>query len=245
MSNDVVEVPIEYKHSWSQTEMHNEIEGNGRTEDINEDNSVSSKESEDKRIKKKPEWMTSGEYVYLVRDTANPELYHKAIKSDDQESWLAAMEEKLLSLAENKTWVLVNRPTDAQAARALHQPTKSDWKKVKKIFKHLKGTASHGIIYKRQDDLKIYSDADFVGDIATRRSTSGIVATYSGGTVSWSSRLQRSVALSTTEAEIMAASETAKEAIWLKRLIYELHSERYKPMLFVDSASTVKLAKNP
>lgn len=115
-----------------------------------------------------------------------------------------------------------------KTARALHQPTRRDWNDVKKIFKYLKGTANHGIIYKGQDDLKIYSDADFAGDIKTRRSTSGVIALYSGGAVSWSSRLQRSVALSTTEAEIMAASEAAKEAIWLKRLIYELLNESCK-----------------
>lgn len=77
--------------------------------------------------------------------------------------------------------------------------------------------------------------------------TTGVVAMYGGGAISWTSQLQKSVALSTTEAEIVAASEGAKELIWLKRLLFELLiiSPDQKPTLFVDSTSAVKLAKNP
>ena len=59
-------------------------------------------------------------------------------------------------------------------------------------------------------------------DVDTSRSTSGYVMTYAGGAVSWQSRMQKSVALSTTEAEYMAAVEAGKEVIWMKDFIGEL-----------------------
>jgi hypothetical protein len=64
--------------------------------------------------------------------------------------------------------------------------------------------------------------ADFAGYVRTRRSISGIVAVYAGSAVAWSSQLQWSVAMSTTEAEFIAASEGAIELLWLKRLLGEL-----------------------
>jgi hypothetical protein len=65
--------------------------------------------------------------------------------------------------------------------------------------------------------------------------------------VSWTSQLQKTTALSTTEAEIIAASEGAKELVWLKRLLSELLSDfaRRTPVLYIDSASALKLTKNP
>lgn len=92
-SNDVVEVPVEYEHSSSQTEMQSEIEDSEDTEEVSdEDASVFSEELEDKasssskRTRKKPGWMTSGEYVCLAQDTSLPKLYQEAIESEDQKS---------------------------------------------------------------------------------------------------------------------------------------------------------------
>ena len=64
--------------------------------------------------------------------------------------------------------------------------------------------------------LRAFSDAHFAGDIKTRRSMSGMVAVYAGTAIAWSSQLQWSVALSTTEAAFIAASEGAKGLLWLK-----------------------------
>jgi hypothetical protein len=65
--------------------------------------------------------------------------------------------------------------------------------------------------------------------------------------VSWTSQLQKTTALSTTEAESIAASEGAKELVWLKRLLSELLSDfaRRRPVLYIDNASAFKLIKNP
>ena len=65
-------------------------------------------------------------------------------------------------------------------------------------------------------------DASVAGDVDTRRSTTGYVFKISGGSVSWQSRMQTSVALSSMEVEYMAASAAAQEAMWLNRLLHQL-----------------------
>jgi hypothetical protein len=113
----------------------------------------------------------------------------------------------------------------------------------------LQGTSNYGIRFqaKGQDDrLVVYSDADFAGDKTNRRSRSGVVSMSAGGALSWLSQLQTSVALSTTEAELMAASEGAKEAIWLQKLFRELTDfEAKSTLLLIDNLSCVKLTRNP
>jgi len=71
----------------------------------------------------------------------------------------------------------------------------------------------------------VFSDADFAGDKVTRRSTTGVIAIVANDAVSWTSQLQKTTALSTTDAQIIAASEGAKELVWLKRLLSELLSD--------------------
>ena len=67
--------------------------------------------------------------------------------------------------------------------------------------------------------LMAYSDSDFAGNLDRRRSTTGSIITYSGGAISWMSRRQRCVALSNTEAEYIAISETAKDIVWTRRML--------------------------
>lgn len=78
-----------------------------------------------------------------------------------------------------------------------------------------------------------------------RRSTSGVVCCYGGGIVSWLSHRQISVAICTTEAEIIAASEVSKELIWLKRIYADLADCSEVPNLRVDNEAAVRLAHNP
>eukprot|EP00253_Pinus_taeda_P026498 PITA_26498 len=90
-----------------------------------------------------------------------------------------------------------------------------------------------------------YVDSDFARDVDKRRSTSGYVFTLAGGAISWMSKLQNIVALSTTEAEYVATSHTCKEAIWLKGLFGEFGRLQDNIKLFFDSQSAIHLAKNP
>ncbi len=133
-------------------------------------------------------------------------------------------------------------------SQALSKPTRQHWTMVKRIFRYLKGTSEMDILYRYEHDsgrLIAYSDADYAGDTMTRRSTSGFICMFMDGPVSWSSQKQRSVALSTTESEHIAASEAAKEVIWLARLFGEITSLSAIPLLRVDNLSAVKLVQNP
>ena len=93
-----------------------------------------------------------------------------------------------------------------------------------------------------------YSDASFQTDRDNFRSQSGWVFTLNGGAISWKSSKQETVADSTCESEYIAASEAAKEAIWLKNFIGDLGvvPAIKEPMeIFCDSESVVALAKEP
>ena len=105
-----------------------------------------------------------------------------------------------------------------------------------------KGCHRHDI-----DDVLVgYSDADYAGDPTTRRSTSGYVFILNGAAVTWSSRKQPIVALSTMESEYIAASDSTREAVWLRRLLDDLGEQQREPTLLrCDNESAIGLAYNP
>jgi len=125
------------------------------------------------------------------------------------------------------------------------KPTTEHWTAAKGVLRYLSGTANYGITFGGQElKLTAYCDADYGGDIDTRRSTTGYVFILGGGAISWSSRLQPTVAVSTTEAEYMAAAYAIKEALWLRTLLTEMGLE--DPItICADNQSAIKLLKNP
>jgi hypothetical protein len=142
------------------------------------------------------------------------------------------------------------RPDIAQAvgalARYMATPTVPHWQAAKHILRYISGTADYGITYGGSNlALDAYCDADFAGDIDTRRSTTGYVFLLGGGAISWSSRLQPTVAVSTTEAEFMGAAYATKEALWLKTLLSDLGIKTSTIYIKADSQSAIKLLKNP
>ena len=91
-----------------------------------------------------------------------------------------------------------------------------------------------------------YSDSDLAGDLDSRKSTSGVLFFLGRSPVSWQSTKQRVVALSSCEAEYIAAATAACQGIWLARLLSELKdSEVQVPVLRVDNKSTISLINNP
>ncbi|KRY80590.1 Retrovirus-related Pol polyprotein from transposon TNT 1-94 [Trichinella pseudospiralis] len=132
-------------------------------------------------------------------------------------------------------------------AQVMDKPTIKAWQAVKRIFRYLRGTADYGLLYQAKGEgfLKGYSDADYAGDVTTRRSRTGVVCMCAGEAVLWHSQKQRSVALSTTEAEYVAASEATKDMMWLMTLFAEVTEVKQKPILFADNMGAVKLSKNP
>ena len=93
-------------------------------------------------------------------------------------------------------------------------------------------------------DLKCYVDASFAADLDTRRSTTGYVFKIAGGPVSWQSRMQTSVALSSMKSEYMAASAAAQEAIWLNRLLEEMGFHSTKPIILYEDNKAAILSKH-
>jgi len=93
--------------------------------------------------------------------------------------------------------------------------------------------------------LQGFSYVDLGGDFDTKKSTTGYIFTLGGIAVSWKSKLQNRVALSTTKAEYITISEAAKEMIWLKNFLNESGKEQDNAPMFSDNQSAISLAKNP
>ena len=148
---------------------------------------------------------------------------------------------------------VISRPDITYAvgvvSRYLDNYDESHWRAAKRILRYLKGTRSFGLLFCNNcpaNGLVGYSDADYAGDIVTRRSTSGYVFLLNGNCVVWSSRRQSTVSVSTTEAEFIAASEATKEAIWLRKLLCDIGRGCVGPTtLLVDNQSAIKLTRNP
>lgn len=97
----------------------------------------------------------------------------------------------------------------------------------------------------KYSNLVGYSDSDFASDLDSRRSTSGYIFKLANGPVTWKSKRQDTVSLSTTEAEYIAASLACKEIIWLRKLLLHIgHRCSYPTKLHVDNQSAIKLIKN-
>ena len=133
-------------------------------------------------------------------------------------------------------------------ARFTCNPTKEHWTAVKRVLRYLKGTIDYGITYTRdsKDNLVGYCDADWAGDVNDRKSTSGYVFTLAGAPVSWRSKKQTCVALSTAEAEYVALASAAQEAVWLRELIHQLDGpSKEATIMYDDSQSAIAMTKNP
>ena len=136
----------------------------------------------------------------------------------------------------------------SNVSRYCAKPTIQHWKAVKRIMRYLKGTQNLGILYKNDGSTEFigYSDADWGGDIEDHKSTSGYSFHLSGGSISWSSRKESCVALSTAEAEYMALASATQEAVWLRGLAADMQVDSKGPMvIYEDNQSAIAMSKNP
>ncbi|GJZ97608.1 gag-pol polyprotein [Tanacetum coccineum] len=122
--------------------------------------------------------------------------------------------------------MICTRPDIAHAvgvvSRYIAKPGKKHWEVVKRILRYIKGTSDVALCYGESGlTVKGYVDSDYAGDLDGSKSTTGYVFTLFGGIVSWVSKLQSVVAMSTTEAEYVATAQASKEAVWLKMFIEE------------------------
>ena len=134
-------------------------------------------------------------------------------------------------------------------AHFMAKPRKTHWEGIKRVLHYLKGTLVHGLDYSSFDDditLTGYSDADWAGDLDTRRSTSGYLFQINGCTACWCSKRQMTVAKSSTEAEYIALSTSCQEANWLRMLLADIGFKKTSPtVIHKDNQSSIELTRNP
>lgn len=128
-------------------------------------------------------------------------------------------------------------------------PGREHWSGVKRVLRYLKGTKNAKIVYKRDGNSSLlgYADADHCDDEDDRKSISGYVFKLGDAIISWSSKKQQTVSLSTTESEYVALAHATKEALWLNMFSKELKVlSMEKPLIiYLDSKSALDLIKNP
>jgi ribonuclease HI len=119
---------------------------------------------------------------------------------------------------------------------------------VKHLIRYIKGTINYGIEYTKGNNKEItgYCDSSFGTDQDDGKGTTGTIFYYNNAPITWSSIKQNTVALSSCEAEFMAATSAACQAIWLQGLLGELFEEEPKKItIYVDNKSAIQLMKNP
>jgi len=148
---------------------------------------------------------------------------------------------------------ITTRPDIAYAAGVLARfnsnPGQAHWQAAKHVLRYLKGTIDHKLVYQPStspEPFITYSDADHGGNPDNGKSTGGFVVKIGSGAVSWSSKLQPLVALSTTEAEHISAVEAGKEILWMRQFMGELGYNICGPSLLrMDNQSAIAVSKNP
>jgi hypothetical protein len=132
-------------------------------------------------------------------------------------------------------------------SRYMSNPNEEHLKAAHRIVAYLLHTIDLGLHYQStKPEIMGWVDTDYAGCLDTCRSTTGWIITLGGAPISWASKRQKTVSLSTCEAKYMAASEAAKEAIWIQGLMKEL-SLANTPIipLHIDNDAALKLTKNP
>ncbi|KAJ9530950.1 hypothetical protein QJQ45_028742 [Haematococcus lacustris] len=134
-----------------------------------------------------------------------------------------------------------------QLTRYMQAPTREHEQAAQGVLRYLRGTAGQGLVFRGScsGELVGFCDSDYASCKQSRRSTTGYVFILSGATVSVRSKLQTTVATSTTEAEYQAAADATREALFLRKLLHELCAVTGPIPILCDSQGAVALVKNP
>ncbi|KAG2975600.1 hypothetical protein PC128_g25950 [Phytophthora cactorum] len=135
----------------------------------------------------------------------------------------------------------------AQLSRLLENPGQKHWDAGIRVVRYLLMTKDVGITYDgcQGTELVAYSDADWAGSRDDRRSVSGLMLMMRGAPVMWRSTFQKTVALSSTEAEYMALSDCVKEVVWMRLLVKGIGSEQDGgTVIYEDNQGAMALTKN-
>ncbi|KAL8116743.1 hypothetical protein AgCh_023048 [Apium graveolens] len=134
-------------------------------------------------------------------------------------------------------------------SRIMEKPTLMHQNAAKRILRYVKGILNLGLIYTANEDNNIvigYSDIDVAGNVEDRKTTGGMVFYLKKSLITWNSQKQKCVALSSCEAEFMAATAASCQAVWLRKLLSKIIGLNIPHVtLFIDNKSAIDLAKNP
>jgi hypothetical protein len=123
------------------------------------------------------------------------------------------------------------------------------WKQLKYVLRYVKGTLDYSLCFNGHNlQLQGYTNADWQGDLDDQKPASGYIFTLAGGPISWCSTKQDSIALSSMEAAHIAASEAAKEGVWLREFLASLkvvESASQPVTIFCDNMAAIKVSKDP
>ena len=148
-------------------------------------------------------------------------------------------------------YLTASRPDIAFAvgvcARYQADPKVSHLNQVKRIIKYVHGTCDYGMLYTHGSNpvLTGYCDADWAGSADDRKSTSGGCFFLGNNLISWFSKKQNCVSLSTAEAEYIAAGSSCSQLVWMKQMLTEYNVTQDVMTLYCDNLSTINITKNP
>ena len=158
-------------------------------------------------------------------------------------------------IAGSLLWLTMNtRPDKCEAVARLCQtvaaPTTDDFKKAGKLLRYLAGSVNLGLMFYKPThakylplELEGYGDSDWAGDVKDAKSQTGFIHRLGASPISWGSRKQSVVALSTAEAELVAAVDAAKEILWLRSVLGEIGEINLDKatVMFCDNTAAIAL----
>ncbi len=132
-------------------------------------------------------------------------------------------------------------------ARFQANPKESHLTAVKRILRYLKNTQNLGIWYDRNSpyELHAYTDADFAGCLVDRKSTSESCCFLGTSIITWGSKKQNSIALSTAEAEYIASGSCCAQILWIRQQLRDYQISCSSTILRCDNTSAIEITKNP
>ena len=196
-------------------------------------------------------------------EVSTPSTTSDGLESDHDLPLTSVSVKQYRSLIGALMYLSVNtRPDLAYTVSALAQhvnnPGEIHWSCAKKVLRYLKGTLNYGITYTKAgecthesllDDINLhgYADASYANNKKDRKSRSAYIFFLNSGPITWCSRRQRCVALSTCEAELIALNEASKELVWIRRLIKEItgYKTLQPTVVYEDNQGTIEMVKNP
>ncbi|KAK6121853.1 hypothetical protein DH2020_044407 [Rehmannia glutinosa] len=173
------------------------------------------------------------------------------VKIDKDEKGKSVDESKYRGMIGSLLYLTASRPDILHAvclcARFQSNPKESHMSAVKRIFRYLKGTIQYGLFYPKNENfsLKGYSGSNYAGNIDDRKSTSGSCQFLGDCLVSWFSKKQNCVSLSTVEAEYIFAAFCCTQLLWMKQTLVDYKCSFESVPIFCDNISAINIAQNP